>query len=213
MLIFLNVSHRRSEIKRWTFHRDLMVQRRQQSPPLSPGGSDSASVNPYSQDLEQGVHHTLPPPVPPKELPTPDPEPRIPDPVIYPYRMAGPSERRPTIRWLESDASTTPRIPMGPRPPLFHVVPTPNSALHRSARPMSPVPRSPSPRTHRQRAIADQIEMVRIKMLELERDGVKDYIGISEMSEKMAWLREQQEGSWALGLTEVTPLGYDRYMT
>ena len=78
---------------------------------------------------------------------------------------------------------------------------------------MSPIPRSPSPRTHRQRAIADQIEMVRIQMLEVEREGVKDHIGMNEMSEKMAWLRGQQEGPWALGLTEVTPLGYDRYMT
>jgi hypothetical protein len=49
-------------------------------------------------------------------------------------------------------------------------------------------------------------------MLEVERDDVKDHIGMSEMSDKMAWLREQQEGSWALGLTEVTPQGYDRYM-
>jgi hypothetical protein len=50
-------------------------------------------------------------------------------------------------------------------------------------------------------------------MLEVEREGVKDHIGMSEMTEKLSWLREQQEGSWALGLTEVTPLGYDRYMT
>jgi hypothetical protein len=50
-------------------------------------------------------------------------------------------------------------------------------------------------------------------MLELEREGGKDGISMSEMSEKMAWLRGQQEGPWALGLTEVTPLGYDRYMT
>jgi hypothetical protein len=50
-------------------------------------------------------------------------------------------------------------------------------------------------------------------MLEAERDGVKDLIGLNEMSEKMAWLREQQEGPWALGLTEAAPVGYDRYMT
>lgn len=80
----------------------------------------------------------------------------------------------------------------------------------------SPIPRSPSPRTHRQRAIADQIEMLRIQMLQFERVAEKDDDGATamhEMAKKMAWLREQQEGSWALGLTEVTPLGFDRYMT
>jgi len=50
-------------------------------------------------------------------------------------------------------------------------------------------------------------------MLEMEQEDVKDHIGMSEMTEKMAWLRDQQEGSWALGLTEVAPHGYDRYMS
>ena len=50
-------------------------------------------------------------------------------------------------------------------------------------------------------------------MLEVEREGVEDHIGpgMSEMSEKLSW--EQQEGSWALSLTDVTPLGNDRYVT
>ena len=51
-------------------------------------------------------------------------------------------------------------------------------------------------------------------MLQCERNSEKDGVpSMFEMAEKMAWLREQQEGAWALGLTEVTPLGYDRYMT
>jgi hypothetical protein len=53
-------------------------------------------------------------------------------------------------------------------------------------------------------------------MLQFEKVADKengDATTMREMSKKMAWLREQQEGSWALGLTEVTPLGYDRYMT
>jgi hypothetical protein len=106
------------------------------------------------------------------------------------------------------------RLPMGSRSPIIHSASlTPSSTLFRSARPMSPIPRSPSPRTHRQRAIADQIKILRLQMLEVEREGVKDHIGMSEMSDKLSWLREQQEGSWALGLTDVTPLGYDHYMT
>ena len=202
---------RNNESVRWTFHKDMLVQPSQQQPP--PSASSIYSASSHSEDLEQGLH-TLPPVVPSTQLPTPDAKPRIPDPVLYPTRVAGLLERRPTLRRLDLDPSYLPRSPIGPRPPLVHPAAlTPSSAVLRSARPMSPIPRSPSPRTHRQRAIADQIEILRIQMLEVEREGVKDHIGMSEMSDKMAWLREQQEGSWALGLTEVTPLGYDRYMT
>jgi len=189
-----------------------MVQSCQQSAPTSSSSSNSACPNPHPEDLEQGVH-TLASYIPSTKLPPPDPKPRIPDPVVYPSRMVGPQERRPTLRRLDLDPLSLSRSPMGPRPPLSRqVVLTPCSSLRQSARPMSPIPRSPSPRTHRQRAIADQIEMLRIQMLEVERESTKDHIGLSEMSENMAWLREQQEGSWALGLTEVTPLGYERYM-
>jgi len=214
MLIMLLIRRRRRfETRRWTFYRDLMVQSRLQSAPISSSSSNSACPNPHPGDLEQGVH-TLASAVPSTKPPPPDPQPRIPDPVVYPSRMVGAQERRPTLRRLDLDPSSLSRSPMGPRPPLSRqVVLTPSSSLRRSARPMSPIPRSPSPRTHRQRAIADQIEMLRIQMLEVERESTKDHIGMSEMSEKMAWLREQQEGSWALGLTEVTPLGYERYMT
>jgi hypothetical protein len=190
----------------------MMVQRSQQ--PVAPASASSIySASTHPEDLEQGPH-ALPTVVPFIQRPIPDARPRIPDPVVYPTRVAGLLERRPTLRRLELDPSTLLRSPMGPRPPLTHpAVLTPSSTILRSGRMMSPIPRSPSPRTHRQRAIADQIEIVRVQMLEAERDGVKDHIGMSEMSEKMTWLREQQEGSWALGLTEVTPPGYNRYMT
>lgn len=212
LAMFLIRRRRRSkETKHWSFHRDMMIQPCQQPLPPSPGSMYSSST--HLEDPEQGLH-TLPPVVPSTQLPTPDDEPRMPDPVLYPTRVAGLLERRPTLRRLDLDPSHLPRSPIGPRPPLSHPAAlTPSSALLRSGRPMSPIPRSPSPRTHRQRAIADQIEILRVQMLEAEREGVKDHIGMSEMSDKMAWLREQQEGSWALGLTEVTPLGYDRYMT
>jgi len=200
-----------NESKRWTFHRHMMVQPSQQ-PMVQSSSSSIYSTSTLPDDPEQAFR-TLPP-VPSAQLPTLDPKPRIPDPVLYPTRPAGPMERRPTIRKLDLDSSYLPRSPMGPRPPIVHPASlTPSSTILRSARPMSPIPRSPSPRTHRQRAIADQIEILRIQMLQVEREGVKDHIGMSEMSDKLSWLREQQEGPWALGLTEVTPLGYDRYMT
>lgn len=46
-------------------------------------------------------------------------------------------------------------------------------------------------------------------MLEIELGGKDDGAesAMDEMCKRMAWLREQQEGPWALGLTEVTPLG------
>ena len=202
-----------NETKRWTFHRHMMVQPYKQ-PTAQSSLSSIYSTSTLPEDPEQGLR-TLPP-APSTELPTPtpDPKPRLPDPVLYPTRVAGVMERRPTIRKLDLDSSHLPRSPMGPRPPIVHpACLTPSSTILRSARPMSPIPRSPSPRTHRQRAIADQIEILRLQMLEAEREGVKDHIGMSEMSDKLSWLREQQEGSWALGLTDVTPLGYDRYMT
>jgi hypothetical protein len=211
IVILLIRRRRRNETKRWTFHRDMMVQHFRQLATTIPTISDSTSINPHSQDLERGVH-SLEPLVPSTQMPTPDPEPRIPDPVIYPSRMIGPVERRSTLRQLTLDPSSLPRSPMGPRPIKIHPAAL-TPSLRQSTRPMSPIPRSPSFRTHRQRAIADQIEILRIQMLEAEQDnGVKDFIGLNEMSEKMAWLREHQEGPWALGLTEVAPVGYDRYM-
>jgi len=119
MLILLIRRRRRNETKRWTFHRDMMVQRCRQLATTFPTISDSTSINPHSQDLEQGAH-TLEPPVPSTQMPTPDPEPRIPDPVIYPFRMIGPVHR-PTIRQLNLDPpSYLPRSPMGPRPIKIH---------------------------------------------------------------------------------------------
>jgi len=196
LLMFLIRRRRReNDTKRWTFHRHMMVQPSEQ--PMAPSTPSSIySVSTLPDDMEKGLPTLLP--VPFTRLPFSDVKPRIPDPVIYPTRVAGLLERRPTLRRLDLDHSNLPRSPMGPRPPTIHPTSlTPSSALlRRSTRPMSPMSpllRSPSPRTHRQRAIADQIEILRIQMLQAEREGVKDHIGMSEMSDKMTWLREQQE--------------------
>ena len=47
--------------------------------------------------------------------------------------------------------------------------------------------------------------MLQIQMLVFERAGEKKAGTMDEMSEKMAWLREQQEGSWALGARSTCP--------
>lgn len=218
ILTIMFVVLRRKRIDRISFHRDMMVQER--LPPRamaqsSPASLVSASIDLHPRDLEQGLHN---------QGPSQEPNKRLPNLVIRPTaQIAGPRGRRPVLRTLELDPSPhtpLPRAPAGPRTPYIHQSPlVPRSALPRSARAMSParvrspIPRSPSPRTHRQRAIADQIEILRIQMLEFEREGGNDNTTMNEMSDKMAWLRGQQEGEWALGLTEEAPVGYDRYMT
>ena len=215
LVIFLSRRRRTaSTSKRWTFHRDMMVQK--PLPPIlakiSPRSSLSVNTAPRSNDPEQGLVSA------PVHLPSQSPEPQKPDPVVYAARLTGPrGSHRPALLKLEWDFSHHPQPPRPPIGPRLRNNPqspfAPRVSLHQSARPISPALRSPSPRTHRQRAIADQIEMLRIQMLEFERAGGKEVVTMDEMSEKMAWLREQQEGSWALGLTEVTPPGFSRYMT
>jgi len=201
---------------RWSFHRDLMVQRRQTQPSTAPTSS-AESIVPCSQDLEQGIPDPTPV-IPPMHKSNQDPEVGSPSPIRHPTLVVvGPRGRgpRPTLRKFELNPHRTlPPLPISPRSPAI----VSSRAVISPGLIRSPMPRSPSPRTHRQRAISDQIELLRIQMLQYERTGGKDNNGdggarMDEMSKKMAWLRDQQEGSWALGLTEVTPLGYDRYMT
>lgn len=206
---------------RWSFHRDLMIRRRQTQPSTAPMSSDispSESIVPCSQDLEQGI----PDPTPvilPMHKSNQDPEVGSPSPIRHPpLVVVGPRGRGPKptpLRKLDLNPHRTlPPLPISPRSPAI----VSSRAVISPGLIRSPMPRSPSPRTHRQRAISDQIELLRIQMLQFERTGGKKDNGdggavMDEMSKKMAWLRDQQEGSWALGLTEVTPLGYDRYMT
>jgi hypothetical protein len=95
------VLRRRKKIKRWSFHGERMVQDRQTPSPISqisPGSLFSATL---IWDLEQGLD-APPPDVPSTQLPPEDPEPRLPDPVVYPVtRIPGPRGRRPLLRMLE----------------------------------------------------------------------------------------------------------------
>lgn len=210
-------NRRRLKSKRRTFDQERMVQNRPPPPSMA------QRFAPHSQDLEQGVTDSAPV-VLPISRPTRDPELGRSEPIVHPTSLvAGPRGPRPSLRRLELHSPrprlptlpATPRTPSSYRPSLPRSPGVTPSRIAISPGPIrSPIPRSPSPRTHRQRAIADQIEMLRIQMLQYERAGRNDGSdAMNEMTKKMAWLREQQEGSWALGLTEVTPLGYDRYMT
>lgn len=227
MLILFNIRRRHETPKRWTFHRDMMVQSRRPLPPIpqtpSPSIASSASIAPHSQDLEQGSYPleqtvTSIQQSSQEAEPSQDPEPPLPDPIVPTTPpTASPRGYRPFMRSLQLHSSyqkPLPKAPIGVREPL-----TPRSSSFRSTviamPPVSSVARpcSPSSRTYRQRLMADQIETLRNQMLEIEREGGNDNTAMEEMCEKMAWLREHQEGPWTLGTTEVKPPAYDHYMT
>ncbi|KAF8799185.1 hypothetical protein BYT27DRAFT_6873119 [Phlegmacium glaucopus] len=221
LLIIFFIRRRHRITKRWSFHRELLVQCHQHPHVMArtpPTILHSSSIASHSEDPERGLH-TLAPAVPSMQQPNQDSKLTSPDPVVYPTspppvaRLRG---HRPVLHRLELGPynAPLPRGPLGPRSPLRQS-PGSRSPLRQSPESQSPSrqsPRSrspllPSPRTDRQRAIADEIQVLQIQMLESELKG-----GIA-MYQKLAWLREQQEGPWALGSTEVIPRGYDRYMT
>jgi len=72
-----------------------------------------------------------------------------------------------------------------------------------------PLPIPPSPLTDRQQAIANRIEELRDRMTELERNaGPTQHIILDDMQKQMSWLQDQIGSAWAMGLTDVTPLGF-----
>jgi hypothetical protein len=153
-------------------------------PPLS-----GPSIAPHSQDLEEG---------------SPDPSH-----AVSPMHGSSRDHERSSP---DSVFYQTPPGPRGPRPraalPRSPLVPTgiPSKATSSGL--------SSKTRTHRQRAISDQLEMLRLQMLELEQAGRNHGDPeMDEMRKKKNWLKEQLEGPWALGLTEVTAPDHDRYMS
>jgi hypothetical protein len=85
--------------------------------------------------------------------------------------------------------------PSGPRPlikPIYRSFPLP-------PRPLNP----------RQEEIAEQIENVKGQITKLEQDpGPTQHIMLDDMQKQMSWLRSQIESAWAMGLTDVAPLGF-----
>lgn len=85
--------------------------------------------------------------------------------------------------------------PNGPRPlikPFFRPLPLPPGSL-----------------TDRQDAIKKQMELLRNEMMELERNsGPTQHIMLDDMQKQVTWLQDQMRSPWAMGLTDVTPLGF-----
>jgi hypothetical protein len=104
------VLRRRKKIKRWSFHGERMVQDRQTPSPISQISSGSLfSATLIWHRLEQGLD-APPPDVASTQLPPEDPEPRLPDPVVYAVtRIPGPPGRRSLLRMLELEPSSLPQ--------------------------------------------------------------------------------------------------------
>jgi len=72
-----------------------------------------------------------------------------------------------------------------------------------------PLPLPPAPLTERQGAVVKRMEEVRDQMMELERNaGPTQHIMLDDMQKQMRWLEGQVGSEWAMGLTDVTPLGF-----
>ena len=85
--------------------------------------------------------------------------------------------------------------PSGPRPLI--------KPFYRSF-PLPPWPLNP-----RQEEIVEQMEKVKGQITKLEQNpGPTQHIMLDDMQKQMSWLRSQIKSAWAMGLTDVTPLGF-----
>lgn len=72
-----------------------------------------------------------------------------------------------------------------------------------------PLPLPPAPLTQRQEAVVKQMEELRDQMMELEHNaGPTQHIILDDLQKQMRWLEGQVGSAWAMGLTDVTPLGF-----
>jgi len=100
----------------------------------------------------------------------------------------------------DEDTPTSPVVmiasPSGPRPlikPIYRPLPT--------------LPGSLNPR---QEKIAEQIEQVRVRIMEVEQNaGPTEHIILDDMQKQMSWLQSQLGSAWAIGLTDAKPPGVD----
>jgi len=74
---------------------------------------------------------------------------------------------------------------------------------------LRPLPLPPGSLTDRQDAITKQMELLKNEMMELERNaGPTQHIMLDDMQKQVTWLQDQMRSPWAMGLTDVTPLGF-----
>jgi len=103
---------------------------------------------------------------------------------------------------LPHDESTTSPIvmiasPSGPRPLLKPIY-----------RPL-PLPPGSEPLKPRQEEIVQQMEQVKTRIMDLEKNpGPTQHIMLDDMQKQMSWLQSQIGSPWALGLTDDKPFGF-----
>jgi hypothetical protein len=178
--LFVWLGRRRRAFKqRISFHKDMMVQRRQSrmmaSLPSLPSQTQlsvpTLPTTPHP-DIEQGLPSAS----------------AIPRPLGSGHIVPSPKGPRPSTR--PSTIKRTQHTVITSRPPP------------------SPV----APRTRRQKQIAERITMLRGQMTEMQQRPDSAHI-LEEMQREMVWLRDNEQGPWAMGLTDVLPPGHSRYMT
>ncbi|CAA7261513.1 unnamed protein product [Cyclocybe aegerita] len=186
------ITRKREKIKkRFTFHKDMMVQRRQSRHPSIPVSAPATTVPPpypftAAGGLEaqtparpesnvQGLHSAaLPPSSRPLGTGHIVPSPRGP--------------RGPAIKRTEQTVVTS-------TPPALDHVPS---------------------RTRRQRELTERITQLREQIGEMHRIARPDATQravMDDMQRQMVWLRDQENSAWALEQTNNPPPGYARYMT
>lgn len=94
---------------------------------------------------------------------------------------------------------------------LPHETPAPDNMIASPNVPrlIKPLPVPPEPLKTRQEDIAERMEEVRNQIMKLERNpGPTQRIQLDDMQKQMSWLQSQMGSPWAMGLTDVTPLGF-----
>lgn len=69
------------------------------------------------------------------------------------------------------------------------------------------------PRTERQEQLSARLTQVKEQIRVLKRNSGGLDMVMEDLSRQVKWLEEHSESEWALGLTDVPPAGFARYMT
>jgi len=186
-------------------------------PPSLPPIRHSDSTLSSDIDLERGLAHI--------DIDSAIPRPQVTGLVV-------PPPRGPRLNPHSNSLRRPPGIPVS-APPTSHEHEAQIAPQHPDSQPPTPTltrtdvqgltttiitsrsPNKPTPlRTQRQKKILDRISMLQTQMEEFE--GKRDSPSqnrLQDMTREMMWLRDQENGSWAMGLTDVLPPGHTRYMT
>ncbi|TFK23754.1 hypothetical protein FA15DRAFT_670233 [Coprinopsis marcescibilis] len=181
------------------------------SPPTSPKTARFLANNPFVS-FPDHAHRNRPLPTPPVSafVPPGTPNPLTPQ-TIRPLPILPPVVQI-------TPASPRPRLPDPPRtapagshflPPLRKFSESPPLSAHFERHRALPI----VPRTQRQQQLEDRLVEVRtqIEMLEQQKEGANRVL--KDLRRQMQWLMDNIDSEWALGVTDVTPPGFSRFMT